>query len=541
MSDTTDLDAVGTAAAIRAGDLTAREVAEQAIARIDKHDGDLNAVIGRRFDEALAEVDAGLPEGPLTGVPVLVKDLGMQVAGLPHTRGSRLWIDDVAEVDSELVARYKRAGMVVLGTTNSPELGKNASTEPLLHGPTRNPWSPEHSPGGSSGGSAAAVAAGFVPVAHGNDGGGSIRIPASMCGLFGLKPTRGRVTTFPTPGALAVPLSINHALTRSVRDSAVLLDVSSDPLPGSVIGLRPPEGSFAAAVDRDPGRLRIGLVTRRPDGGDTDPEVLEATRAAAALCERLGHRVEEADWTHDPEVTMRSFATLMGVSLLHQVGERLAQLGRDLRDDDLEPFTRMMWDHYSASLGATDVYDALAGAETVGWQVGRLFASYDVLLMPTVAMPPPPLGLLDTSDPQVMYTEGSTFSAWTNVFNLTGQPAGGGAPRAGGGRAPAAGGAPAAPPPAPPGGGPAAPPPPAPRAVFAARRGPPPRRRSRRARRPSCGVPGRPWPHPGPGAPPRAWPRSRRARRHPRAGRRRGTRRRRTAVAATWSSPPRRR
>ena len=421
--DTTCLDAVGTAAAIRSGELTAREAVEQAIARIEKHDPGLNAVVGRRFDEALAEVDAGLPDGPLTGVPVLVKDLGMQVAGLPHTRGSRLWADDLATTDSELVARYKRAGMVVLGTTNTPELGKNASTEPLLHGPTRNPWAPTHSPGGSSGGSAAAVAAGFVPVAHGSDGGGSIRIPSSMCGLFGLKPSRGRVTAFPGPGALAAPLTVHHALTRSVRDSALLLDIAAAPTPGAPLGLAGPGDSFAAAAGRDPGRLQIGLLTRRPDGGPTDPGVEAVVRDAAALCERLGHVVEETEWTHDHGPVQASFSTFMGVSLQREVAERLARLGRDLRDDDLEPFTRVLLDHHNSTLSATAVYDAYAGAETAARQVGRLFATYDVLLAPTVAMPPPPLGLLDTTNPRAIYTEATTYSAWTSLLNLTGQPA----------------------------------------------------------------------------------------------------------------------
>src|SRR5699024_3660207 len=181
-------DAIGTAQTIRDGVVSAREVVEQAIRRIDKYDPAINAVVHTRFEEALAEVECGLADGPLQGVPTLVKNLSTDVAGLPSTGGSRLFADVRAPRDSELVARYRRAGMVVLGSTNSPELGKNTSTEPLLHGPTRNPWARTHSPGGSSGGSAAAVAAGMVPVAHGNDGGGSIRIPAAMCGLFGLKP-----------------------------------------------------------------------------------------------------------------------------------------------------------------------------------------------------------------------------------------------------------------------------------------------------------------------------------------------------------------
>ncbi|MER6901365.1 amidase family protein, partial [Amycolatopsis sp. NPDC000740] len=207
------LSALDTAAAIRRGDLSAREAAEQAIARIEEANPRLNAVVGRRFEAALAEIDAGLPDGPLTGVPFLVKDLGTEVAGLPATQGSALFAPTVSTVDSELIRRYKRAGLVILGTTNTPEFGLNASTEPQLHGPTHNPHDLSRSPGGSSGGSAAAVAAGLVPAAHATDGGGSIRIPSAMCGLVGLKPSRGRTTGAPDAGTLAAPVSVAHAVT----------------------------------------------------------------------------------------------------------------------------------------------------------------------------------------------------------------------------------------------------------------------------------------------------------------------------------------
>lgn len=422
-TDSIGMDGVGIADAVAAGEMSAREVVEQSIARIEQHNATLNAVVAERFAQALDEVDRGLPDGPLRGVPTLVKDLGMHVAGLPTTRGSRLWADDVSPADSELVARYRRAGMVVLGMTNSPELGKNASTEPLLHGPTRNPWSPTHSPGGSSGGSAAAVSSGMVPVAHGNDGGGSIRIPASMCGLFGLKPSRGRVTAAPETGVLAYPLGINHALTHSVRDSALLLDIAAVPVPGSAVGAPTPQGSFTAQLRHDPGRLRIGLVTRRTDGGEVSPEVITAVRSMAKLCEELGHVVDEVEIPDDHEATMASFGTLMGVTLLAQVDHRLAELGRDLREDDLEPFTRTMYDYYRGSLGATDYYDALCGVQATGWRVGRAFADHDLLLTPTIALPVPELGVLDTSKPEVMWTRAADYSAFTGLFNITGMPA----------------------------------------------------------------------------------------------------------------------
>lgn len=416
-------DATATADAIRSGEVSAREVVEDAIARIEKHDPDLNAVVAERFEQALAEVDAGLPAGPLRGVPTLIKDLGMQVAGLPLTRGSRLWADDVQEVDSELVRRYRAAGMVVLGMTNSPELGKNASTEPLLHGPTRNPWSTTHSPGGSSGGAAAAVAAGLVPVAHGNDGGGSIRIPASACGLFGLKPSRGRVTTYPVAGTLAAPLSANHVLTRTVRDSALLLDLTSAPLPGEAFTAPTPTSPFVERARTAPLRLRIGLVTERPDGGAVSPEVVDAVRRTATLCEELGHVVEETTFAHDHELVMSGFATLMGVSLLADVERRLAELGRDLRADDLEPFTRMIHDHYRSSMTPVQVYDALAAVQRAGWQLGAQLDELDLLLTPTLPLPVPELGFLDTTDPAAMWQRGGDYSSFTAVANATGMPA----------------------------------------------------------------------------------------------------------------------
>ncbi|QIX25639.1 amidase [Nocardioides sp. JQ2195] len=416
------LDAVAIAESIRNGETSAREVVEAAIARIDKQDPQLNSVVATRFDEALAEVDAGLPDGPLRGVPVLVKDLNMDVAGLPSTRGSRLFADLLPDRDSELVARYKRAGMVVLGTTNSPEFGLNASTEPQLHGPTRNPRDHTRSPGGSSGGSGAAVAAGLVPVAHASDGGGSIRIPASMNGLFGLKPSRGRVTSAPHPSTLSGAASVHHAVTTTVRDSALLLDIASTRVPGTVIGVPSSAESFTALSAQPPPPLRIGLATSFTEGPETDPDVLSAVEAAAGLCESLGHTVVpvEAPWM--PAEVSADTAPLMGVAFTAAVQDRLESLGRPLADDDLEPFTRLLFEHYSA-LPATTLVRALSAAQRIGWQVGAAFAQYDVLLTPTLAHRVPSLGLLDTTRPESIYEHASTFSAWTSVFNATGMPA----------------------------------------------------------------------------------------------------------------------
>src|SRR5699024_8960762 len=231
-------------------------------------------------------------------------------AGLPATDGSRLFADSVAAHDSEIVQRYRAAGMVVLGTTNTPEFGKNASTEPALFGPTRNPWSAEHSPGGSSGGSATAVAAGMVPVAHGSDGGGSIRLPAAMCGLIGLKPSRGLVPNAPRTTALANPLTVQHSLTRSVRDSALLLDIVAGAAPGSLCHARNPPHSHREALARVAGPRRIGYTTTAPDGTGVDPECAASAERAAHVCSALGHDVTHAAPDYDDAAAREAFTTL---------------------------------------------------------------------------------------------------------------------------------------------------------------------------------------------------------------------------------------
>ena len=415
-------DTVALAMSIRSGDLSAREAAEQAIARIEKHNPTVNAVIGTRFEQALDEIDAGLPDGPLTGVPILIKDLGTAVEGLPSTGGSRLFSEGAATADSELVARYRRAGMVVLGTTNTPEFGLNASTEPQLFGPTRNPRDLTRSPGGSSGGAAAAVATGMVSVAHGSDGGGSIRIPSSMCGLFGLKPSRGRVSAAPDSATLAGPVSVHHALTTTVRDSALLLDVSAGPLPGDAFAAPTQSGTFLEATQREPGRLRIGVATTQRSGVDTDPTCVAAVLATAKLCEELGHHVEEMVPAFDVGDVGAASGVVMGADLVVTIDDQLEALGRELRDDDVEPFTRLLLDHYR-SLTGTQVHRALRRLQEIGWEVGSAFTSYDVLLMPTLARPAPELGQMDTTRPEAIYELATVYSAWTSIFNVTGMPA----------------------------------------------------------------------------------------------------------------------
>lgn len=417
-----ELDAVGLAAAIRAGETDAREVLESAIALIEQLNPVLNAVVHDRFDAAREEVAAGLPDGPLSGVPVLVKSLGADVSGLPTTRGSRLWAEDVKHRDSALVRRYRAAGMVVLGVTNTPELGLSADTAPALHGATHNPWRHGFSPGGSSGGSAAAVAAGMVPVAHASDGGGSIRIPAAMCGLVGFKPSRGRVSPAPYASGLANPTTVQHAVTRTVRDSATLLDVAAGIEVGDPYGFARCEGEFTAAATTSPRPLRVGLLTRLRNGPETDPACVAAAQRLAEVCARQGHQVQELDATWDSRATAAASGTVMGMALVHEVDVRTAELGRSLEEDDLEPFTRMLLQHYR-SCSAGDAAAALAGFVATGRAVGRLFADVDVLLTPTVATTAPAHGFLDTARPETLWERGPLLSGWTSPFNVTGMPA----------------------------------------------------------------------------------------------------------------------
>ncbi|HIW69271.1 MAG TPA: amidase [Candidatus Dietzia intestinipullorum] len=417
-------DAVALAADIRSGAQDAREVTDEAIRRIEELNPRLNAVVSTRFDEARAEVDAGLADGPLRGVPVLVKNLGADVAGQPATDGSRLFADVVAEVDCAVVQRYKAAGMVVLGTTNVPELGKTTTTEPLLYGPCRNPWDTGYSTGGSSGGSGAAVASGMVPVAHGTDGGGSIRIPASACGLVGLKPSRGRVPGWPRPDGLASPVTYHHALTTSVRDSAALLDAVAGHAPGDAFGAPTPARPFLEEVGAEPGRLRIGVIGTAPDPFPTDPVTTAAVDRTATLLTELGHEVRPIELGIDITESMAIGGRIMMAQLVATVDARLGALGRELADDDLEPWTRTMLDNGRTVTG-TDLNLALQGAQRIGWQLAEMFGEdgVDVVLLPTLPLPVPELGHLDATDPASMWTRSSAYSSCVSLFNVSGQPA----------------------------------------------------------------------------------------------------------------------
>ncbi len=404
-----DYDATGLAELVANGDVTAGELVEASIARIETFDPQINAVIHRQFDRARREAAGSLPDGPFTGVPLLFKDLGAQELGEPHHQGMRALRDVswVARVDSPLALRFRSLGFVPLGRTNTPELALMGTTEPEAYGPTHNPWNLGRSPGGSSGGSGAAVAAGFVPVAHANDIAGSIRIPASQCGVVGLKPSRGRVLPN-RPGDAAVTMLTEGAITRTMRDTAAVLDGLADATP---------RDRLVDEVGREPGRLRIGLCVEPFTGVEPDPGCVQAARDAARLLEGLGHHVEEA-WPaalYDPDLLggATSLAAAQGALALD---EWSAALGRELGEDDVEPTT---WRAVSTgrALSGAEVVRALERQEELTRDVRSWWDGFDLLLTPTTAEPGPPLGA---------YKRGfapGRGSAFTRVFNATGQPA----------------------------------------------------------------------------------------------------------------------
>jgi amidase len=423
-----DLDAVAVAALIRAGDLTPQEAVTAAIERIEALNPTLNAVVSSSFDEAVA-IAAGGPRGPFGGVPYLLKDLIVERAGTPFTEGSRFLRGHVSSFTSELAARLERGGLIVLGRTNTPEFGMAPACEPLLYGPTRNPWNPEHSTSGSSGGSAAAVASGMVPMAHANDLGGSIRYPASACGLFGLKPTRGRVPLGPEYGDAVSGWAAEHAVTRTVRDSAALLDVEAGPMLGDPYPAPATSGPFFDEVGRDPGRLRIGWSAHTPEGDLGHPDCVDAVRDAAALCESLGHDVCETALPGLSAEVGAAIGTVFNAATAWIVGYWIRKLGRDPGPDDLEPLTRSFWE---AGLTVT-AGDYLLAIET-SQRFSRGIAAFlsggpdhiDVFLTPTMSEPPARIGEMVSTDDEPLrglQRSGRTVRYAAVIANMTGNPA----------------------------------------------------------------------------------------------------------------------
>ena len=401
------------------------EVLEAAIERVEAVDGTINAVVYKMYDEARKTIADGLPDGPFAGVPFMLKDLGVLYAGAPTTGGSRLFADFVPDHDSTIVERHRAAGLVIMGKTNSPELGICATTEPELHGPTRNPWRTDRSAGGSSGGSAAAVAAGMLPMAHATDGGGSIRIPAANCGLFGLKPTRARTPAGPDHGEGGGGMSTGHCVSISVRDSAALLDATHGPAPGDPYGAPPPDRPYLAEVGADPGRLRIALMTTTLSGSAIDPACVAAAEATAKLCAELGHSVEPAMPTIDEAMLRANWRVIIGCNLFNALSLRAAALGRDLRRGDVEPIT-WAWAQECRAVSGPQYALAIQAMHRTGRQLASFFANYDVVLSTTMAKPPIPLGQMDmTSGDLDDYYDRLLMDEipFTPLFNQSGCPA----------------------------------------------------------------------------------------------------------------------
>jgi amidase len=424
LTDFERYDGLGLAELVRRKEVTPAEVLEATIARIEARNPAINAVVTKMYDQASRAIAEGLPSGPFTGVPYLLKDLGAQYAGVITAGGSRLFANDVADHDSELTIRLRRAGLVIAGKSNTPEMGLAPSTEPRLFGPTKNPWKTSHSAGGSSGGAAAAVAAGMLPMAHATDGGGSIRIPASCCGLFGLKPTRGRVSMAPDAGEGWGGASVIHAVTRTVRDSAALLDATSGPALGDPYWAPPPARPYLEEVGREPGRLRIALNLTPWFAAEVDRECAEATREAAKLCASLGHEVEEARPELDEAKWRMANRMIVAANTAATLEARAALRGRPLAEDDVE---RLVWERVNdgRTFSAIDYAMATRITHLVGRQVARFMQRYDIILTPTMAAPPWPLGVLDmmTSDVERHFKAVFASIGFTALFNSTGQPA----------------------------------------------------------------------------------------------------------------------
>lgn len=416
-------DAIGLAARVRKGEVSAEEVFEAFLGRVSAMNPRLNAVVSPDFEAAWAAIRTGLPDGPFRGVPYLIKDLHAPVAGLPLSHGSRLFAGSVFPFDSTTVRRLRAAGFVIAGRTNAPEFGMSLTTEPYLHGPARNPWSTEHSTGGSSGGATAAVAGGMLPATHATDTAGSIRVPAACCGLVGLKPTRGRNAVGPHRGDAMMGLSHEHCVSCSVRDCAAILDATAGPDEGAPWFTAPPAIPFAAEVGRDPGRLRIGVVTRSWTGVDVHFDCVAAVEQVGRACSTLGHDVGPVALDVDGEGLTDAICTILLSGLAGTVRQREHELGR-LAGSDIEPFTAACvaaWEGTSAIA----LHAANARINGIVRATARQMRELEVLLTPILSRPPARLSELrtDIEDAALGLRQMFDYGAFTPLFSATGQPA----------------------------------------------------------------------------------------------------------------------
>ncbi len=440
MNGLPDVDGLALAALVRDRQVSPLELLDAAMAAVEAVDATIGAIASLQYDVARAAIDRGLPDGPFTGVPFLLKDLGCDAVGHPCTQGSRLFADYRSGNDDEMFVRLRRSGLVTFGRTTSPEFGIGPTTESSVYGrPTRNPWDPGHVAGGSSGGSGAAVAAGIVPMAHGSDGGGSVRIPAASCGVFGMKPTRARLPDGPNVGESWAGMAIDGFLTRSVRDTAALLDATNGSDLGAPYVAPPLPDSFINAITRPPARLRIVFSTRSFTGDAIDPECASAVLRTALLLEELGHEVVEAVTDSagapipvDIRVLMLAWTDIIACGTALMVRQQEGALGRSATDDDLEVVTRAAVRH-AASVSGADYLAAVDVVHASGRAMAHSMTSVDVLLTATLAEPPAAIGRFAPSLQSfghhdfVEYRTGPTgvlsYSPFTALANATGQPA----------------------------------------------------------------------------------------------------------------------
>lgn len=440
-----DLDGLALAALVRAGEVAPHELVEEAIRRAESVGAELGAIVAPMYDQARELSRKTLPEGPFRGVPFLLKDLLAAAAGAPFQSGSRFFRGHVPAHDAELVRRYRAAGLVPVAKTATSEFGITPYVETRAHGACKNPWDPTRSAGGSSGGSGAAVAARIVPAASGGDGGGSIRIPASCCGVFGLKPTRGRTPMGPDRAESWQGFSVQHALTRSVRDSAALLDATCLPEPGAPYYPPPPARPFLDEVAVDPAPLRVAISTRPLLGQAVHPDCAAAVLGAARLLEDLGHRVDEAAPDLDGPAFSRAFFAVLCAEVAAEIAHAARALGRTPTPDQFELATWTLA-QIGHGLSAAEFVAARRHLLDAALKIGPFFRTYDVLVTPTLAEPPAPLGSLGPKgasatimkllgrarasgllkrlthvDPSV--DQVYAYIPWTPVFNVTGQPA----------------------------------------------------------------------------------------------------------------------
>ena len=416
-------DALGLAELVRGKDVTPEELLDESIDRVERLNPELNAVTLKHYDEARKQIADGLPDGPFRGVPYLLKDLHLLLEGTRTTSSCKPFADDIADHSSTLVERYKAAGLVLYGKTNTPEFGLTTTTEPAMHGPCRNPWNTDHSTGGSSGGAGAVVAARINPMANASDGGGSIRIPASACGVFGMKPTRARTPFGPDRGEGWNGCSISHAVSLTVRDNAALLDATEGAARGDIYAAPHKARPFLDEVSTQPGRLRIGYSTRTPAGTPLDPDCVRAVEKTAKLLDDLGHDVEEAWPDYDPAALGQAQLTFVAAHITASLQLKGEALGRELTQDDVEAQTWAMTE-ISKLVGSTDYARAQIIQQQISRQIGTFFDTCDAFIQPVLGLPPVPLGWLDMNaeDLSDYPARFGQYSPFASLYNITGNP-----------------------------------------------------------------------------------------------------------------------